>query len=182
VNSGIEFHRLASQNRDVSWHTDSLHSTRSGDRPFVYICEDEEIWRAVSTSACGRGASGLGPNHNHLIYGPAESYSLWTELGTAGQSWQIFNAYSWVGGFSVVDTYHCDSESYQRGAPDGNAPAGSTTQITASCSGVDSKGLAFTMNYVVYTYSYYSRGGGGKGGGGAGTRWQITGGSVSVNQ
>jgi hypothetical protein len=119
---------------------------------------------------------------NCIIYGPAESYSLWSELGTAGQSWQIFNVYSWVGGFSVVDTYHCDSASYQRGAPDSNAPAGSTTQITASCSGVDSKGLAFTMNYVVYAYSYYSRGGGGKGGGGAGTRWQITGGSVSIAQ
>jgi hypothetical protein len=38
------------------------------------------------------------------------------------------------------------------------------------------------MNYVVYAYSYYSRGGGGKGGGGAGTRWAVTGGSVNITQ
>ena len=117
---------------------------------------------------------------NCIIYGPGESFSLWTEIGSNGQSWQIFNVYSWVGGFSVVDTYHCDSASYQRGAPDSGAPAKSTTQISATCSGVDSNGKAFTMSYVVYAYSYYSRGGGGKGGGGAGTRWQVTGGSVSI--
>ena len=76
---------------------------------------------------------------NCIIYGPAESYSLWEEVGTNGQSWQIFNVYSWVGGFSVVDTYHCDSAAYQQGAPDSGAPPGSTTQITASCSGTDTK-------------------------------------------
>jgi hypothetical protein len=38
------------------------------------------------------------------------------------------------------------------------------------------------MHFTVYAYSYYSRGGGGKGGGGAGTRWQITGGSVTILQ
>jgi hypothetical protein len=119
---------------------------------------------------------------NCIIYGPAESYSLWEEIGASGQSWQIFNVYSWVNGFSVVDTYHCDSASYQQVAPDSGAPAGSTTEITASCAGVDSNGVAFTMNFVVYAYSYYSRGGGGKGGGGAGTRWRVTGGSVSILQ
>jgi uncharacterized membrane protein YgcG len=117
---------------------------------------------------------------NCIIYGPAESFSLWEETGTAGQSWQIFNVYSWVGGFSVVDTYHCDSASYQQGAAGSDAPPGSTTQIKSSCSGIDSNGSSFTMNYVVYAYSYYSRGGGGKGGGGAGTRWWITGGSVTI--
>ena len=117
---------------------------------------------------------------NCIIYGPAESYSLWEELGSSGQSWQIFNVYSWAGGFSVVDTYHCDSASYQRGAADSSAPAGSTTQITASCAGVDTSGAPFTMNFVVYAYSYHSRGGGGKGGGGAGTRWWVTGGSVTI--
>ena len=117
---------------------------------------------------------------NRIVYGPAESYSLWEEIGTAGQSWQIFNVYSWVGGFSVVDTYHCDSASYQQGAAGSGAPAGSTTQITSSCTGIDTSGAPFTMNYVVYAYSYYSRGGGGKGGGGAGTRWWLTGGSVTI--
>ena len=73
--------------------------------------------------------------------------------------------YSWVGGFSVVDTYHCNSAAYQQGPPDSSAPAGSTTQISASCSGVDTNAAPFTMNFVVYAYSYYSRGGGGKGGG-----------------
>jgi len=34
------------------------------------------------------------------------------------------------------------------------------------------------MNFVVYAYSYYSRGGGG----GAGTRWRVTGGSVTITQ
>ena len=68
---------------------------------------------------------------NCIIYGPAESYSLWEEIGTAGQSWQIFNIYSWDGGFSVVDTSHCDSAAYQRGAAGSGAPAGSTTQISA---------------------------------------------------
>jgi hypothetical protein len=106
---------------------------------------------------------------------------LWEEIGTAGQTWQIFNVYSWVGGFSVVNTYHCDS-AYQQGAPGSGAPPGSTTQITASCSGVDSNGVPFSMSFVVYAYSYYSRGGGGRGGGGAGTRWQITGGSVSITE
>jgi hypothetical protein len=117
---------------------------------------------------------------NCIIYGPAESFSLWTEVGSNGQSWQIFNVYSWVGGFSVVDTYHCDSAAYQRVPAGSGAPAGSTTQITATCSGVDTKGANFTMSYIVYAYSYYSRGGGGKGGGGAGTRWQVTGGSVTI--
>ena len=37
------------------------------------------------------------------------------------------------------------------------------------------------MNFVVYAYSYYSRGGG-KGGGGAGTRWWVTGGSVTITK
>ncbi len=118
--------------------------------------------------------------HNCIIYGPAESYSLWEEIGASGQSWQIFNVYSWVGGFSVVDTYHCDSAAYQQGPAGSGAPVGSTTQITASCSGTDSTGAPFTMSYVVYAYSYYSRGGGGKGGGGAGTRWSVTGGSVTI--
>ena len=120
---------------------------------------------------------------NCIIYGPAESYSLWEEIGTnptVNQSWQIFNVYSWVGGFSVVDTYHCASAAYQMGAAGADAPAHSTTEISASCSGIDSQGAAFTMNFVVYAYSYYSRGGGGKGGGGAGTRWQVTGGSVTI--
>jgi hypothetical protein len=117
---------------------------------------------------------------NCIIYGPAESYSLWEEIGTAGQSWQIFNVYSWVGGFSVVDTYHCDSAAYQRGPAGNGAPAGSTTEIISSCTGIDTSGVHFTMNYVVYAYSYYSRGGGGKGGGGAGTRWWVTGGSVTI--
>ena len=119
---------------------------------------------------------------NCIIYGPAESFSLWEEIGTSGQSWQIFNIYSWVNGFSVVDTYHCDSASYQQGAPDSNAPAHSTTEITAACAGTDSNGKPFSMNFVVYAYSYYSRGGGGKGGGGAGTRWAVTGGSVTIVQ
>ena len=119
---------------------------------------------------------------NCIIYGPAESFSLWEELGTKGQSWQIFNVYSWVGGFSVVDTYHCDSAAYQRGPSASAAPAGSTTEITASCSGVDTSGAQFTMQFVVYAYSYYSRGGGGKGGGGAGTRWWVTGGSVIIEK
>jgi hypothetical protein len=117
---------------------------------------------------------------NCIIYGPAESYSLWEEIGGNGQSWQIFNVYSWVGGFSVVDTYHCASAAYQQGAPDANAPPGTTPQISASCSGTDSNGNAFTMHFVVYAYSYYARGGGGKGGGGAGTRWWATGGWVTI--
>ena len=58
---------------------------------------------------------------NCIIYGPAESYSLWEEVGANGQSWQIFNVYSWVGGFSVVDTYHCNSAAYQPG-PAGSGP------------------------------------------------------------
>jgi hypothetical protein len=119
---------------------------------------------------------------NCIIYGPAESYSLWEEIGTAGQTWQIFNVYSWVGGFSVVDTYRCNSAVYQQGPAGSGAPAGSTTEITASCAGADTKGVPFTMNFTVYAYSYYSRGGGGKGGGGAGTRWQVTGGSVTIAQ
>jgi hypothetical protein len=119
---------------------------------------------------------------NCIIYGPAESFSLWEEIGASGQSWQIFNIYSWVNGFSTVDTFHCASASYQQGAPDSGAPAGSTTQITASCSGIDTNAVPFNMNFVVYAYSYYSRGGGGKGGGGAGTRWWITGGSVTIAQ
>lgn len=117
---------------------------------------------------------------NCIIYGPAESFSLWEEIGANGQSWQIFNVYSWVGGFSVVDTYHCDSASYQQGPAGSGAPLHSVVQINASCSGVDSKGVNFTMQYTVYAYSYYSRGGGGKGGGGAGTRWAVTGGHVTI--
>jgi hypothetical protein len=117
---------------------------------------------------------------NCIVYGPAESFSLWEEIGSAGQSWQIFNVYSWVGGFSVVDTYHCDSAAWQQGPAGSGAPTGSTTQITASCAGVDTNGTPFTMSFVLYAYSYYSRGGGGKGGGGAGTRWWVTGGSVTL--
>ncbi|HXK06944.1 MAG TPA: hypothetical protein VMS37_31405 [Verrucomicrobiae bacterium] len=124
--------------------------------------------------------SGCAHIDNCIIYGPAESYSLWEEIGANGQSWQIFNVYSWVGGFSVVDTYHCNSAAYQQGPAGAGAPAGSTTQISATCSGVDTYGAAFTMQFTVYAYSYYSRGGGGKGGGGAGTRWWVTGGSVNI--
>jgi len=120
--------------------------------------------------------------NNCIIYGPAEGYSLWEETGANGQSWQIFNIYSWVNGFSVVDTYHCYSAAYQQGPAGSGAPPGSTTQIVASCSGIDSKAEAFTMHFTVYAYSYYSRGGGGKGGGGAGTRWWVTGGSVTIVQ
>jgi hypothetical protein len=96
--------------------------------------------------------------NNCTIYGPAESYSLWEELGAAGQSWQIFNVYSWSGGFSVVDTYHCDSAVYKQSPAGAEAQKGSTTEVAASCSSVDSDGRAFTMNYVVHAYSYYSRG------------------------
>ena len=117
---------------------------------------------------------------NCIIYGPAESFSLWEELGANGQSWQIFNVYSWVHGFSVVDTYHCDSAAYQRGPAGSGSPAGSTTEIRASCAGVDAHGADFTMHFTVNAYSYYARGGGGKGGGGAGTRWWVTGGSVTI--
>jgi hypothetical protein len=117
---------------------------------------------------------------NCILYGPAESFSLWEEIGSNGQSWQIFSAYSWGGGVSVVDTYHCASASYHQGAPGYGASAGSTVEITASCSGVDSNAAPFTMSFTVYAYSYYSRGGGGKGGGGAGTRWWVTGGSVTI--
>jgi hypothetical protein len=112
---------------------------------------------------------------NCIIYGPAESYSLWEEIGASSQSWQIFNVYSWADGFSVVDTYRCGSASYQQGPAGDDAPPGSTTEITASCSGLDANGTPFAMNFVVYAYSYYSRGGGGRGGGGAGTRWRVTG-------
>jgi hypothetical protein len=117
---------------------------------------------------------------NCIVYGPAESFSLWEEIGTSGQSWQIFIVYNWVGGFSVVDTYHCNSAAYQQGPAGSGAPPLSVVQINASCAGTDTNGAAFTMQYTVYAYSYYSRGGGGKGGGGAGTRWWITGGSVTI--
>jgi hypothetical protein len=119
---------------------------------------------------------------NCIIYGPAESFSLWEEIGTNGQSWQIFNVYSWTQGFSVVDSNHCDSASYHQGTPGSDAPKGSTTQITAACSGIDSNGAHFSMQFIVYAYSYYSRGGGGRGGGGAGTRWWVTGGSVQITK
>jgi len=77
---------------------------------------------------------------NCIIYGPAESFSLWEEVGNNGQSWQIFNVYSWVGGFSVVDTYHCNSAAYHQGSPGSGAPPKSTTEITASCAGLDTNG------------------------------------------
>src|SRR5260370_20518900 len=86
---------------------------------------------------------------NCIIYGPAESYSLWEEIGTAGQSWQIFNVYSWVGGFSVVDTYHCDSAAYQQGPAGSGAPAGSTTQRTLSFTGIDTSGEPRASRHVV---------------------------------
>ncbi len=138
------------------------------------------FWLRGETNTYTLPPSGCVNINNCIIYGPAESYSLWEETGSNGQSWQIFNVYSWVGGFSVVDTYHCYSAAYHQGPAGSGAPAGSTTQIAASCSGTDSKGNAFTMQFVVYAYSYYSRGGGGKGGGGAGTRWWVTGGSVTI--
>jgi hypothetical protein len=119
---------------------------------------------------------------NCIIYGPSENYSLWEEIGSNGQSWQIFNVYSWVGGFSVVDTYHCDSAAYHQGPAGTGAPPGSTTEITASCSGVDTNGSPFTMRFAVFAYTYYSRGGGGRGGGGAGWRWRVTGGVVHITQ
>jgi hypothetical protein len=119
---------------------------------------------------------------NCIIYGPAESYSLWTEVGANGQSLQIINLYSWVGGFSVVDTYHGDSATYQRGAPRSGAPWEAPPRFPQHAPASIRRGLAFIMNYTVYAYRYYSRGGGGKGGGGAGTRWWVTGGSVTITQ
>jgi hypothetical protein len=109
---------------------------------------------------------------NCILYGPAESFSLWTTT-----KWSIFNIYSWMNGFSTVDTFNCPTETYATGA--GN-PTG--ISIIASCSGHDANGAPFTMSYTVNAYSYYSRGGGGKGGGGAGTRWQVTGGSVTITK
>lgn len=108
---------------------------------------------------------------NCIIYGPAESFSLWTTT-----KWSIFNIYSWQNGFSVVDTFNCGTQSYSSG------PAGNGVAITASCSGHDANGAPFSMTYTVDAYSYYSRGGGGRGGGGAGTRWQVTGGTVTITK
>ena len=129
------------------------------------------IW-AQSTTTYTLPAAGCVQIANCIIYGPGESFSLWTTA-----NWSIFNVYSWTNGFTVVDTFYCTTETYS------SAPAGgSSVAITASCSGKDTKGVPFSMKYTVDAYSYYSRGGGGKGGGGAGTRWAVTGGSVSITQ
>jgi hypothetical protein len=108
---------------------------------------------------------------NCIIYGPGESFSLWTT-----PKWSIFNIYSWQNGFSVVDTFNCATQSYSSG------PGSTGIVITAACSSADAHGVPFSMTYTVNAYSYYSRGGGGKGGGGAGTRWAITGGAVTISQ
>ena len=145
---------------------------------FVFLMAPALV-RGQTTTTYALPPAGCVNINNCIIYGPNEAYSLWEELGTSGQSWQIFTVYS---GSSSPDTYHCYSAGYQQGPADSSAPAGSMTEIKASCSGIDSNGKAFAMSFVVYAYSYYSRGGGGRGGGGAGTRWRITGGSVTIHE
>jgi len=54
--------------------------------------------------------------------------------------------------------------------------------VTASCSGVDADGVPLTLSYTVNAYSYKARSGGGKGGGGSGTRYAITGGTITLIQ
>jgi len=112
--------------------------------------------------------------NNCIIYGPGELFSLWTT-----PTWSIFtvNSYSPQTGYTTLNTFYCHTENYSSGA---GQPSGVT--ISVSCSDVDAHGVPFTMSYTVNAYSYYSRGGGGRGGGGAGTRWQITGGSVTITQ
>jgi hypothetical protein len=128
------------------------------------------VGAASSTNTYSLPPQGCVQISNCILYGPAESYSLWTTT-----KWSIFNLYSWQDGFSVVDTFNCTSETYSTGAAGGTSIA-----ITASCSGHDANGAPFSMTYTVDAYSYYSRGGGGKGGGGAGTRWWVTGGTVTL--
>ena len=113
---------------------------------------------------------------NCIIYGPGEAWGLWESTG-----YSIFNVYSWVNGFSVVDTYSCSSNSSYTTVPNSaNGPTGVT--VLASCSGVDADGVTFTLSYTINAYSYKSRGGGGKGGGGAGTRYAVTGGTITLIQ
>lgn len=135
------------------------------------------VWAALPASAAAATTKtySLPPQvcvriSNCILYGPEESYSLWTTT-----TWSIFNQFSWVNGFSVVDTFNCASETYSD-----TSAGGTAVVIAANCSGHDANGAPFSMTYRVDAYSYYSRGGGGKGGGGAGTRWQVTGGTVSV--
>ena len=129
------------------------------------------VW-AQSTSTYVLPPQGCVQIANCIVYGPAESFSLWTTA-----KWSIFNLYSWQNGFSVVDTFNCSSESYS------SVPAGGTAvAITESCSGRDAKGVPFTMTYRVDAYSYMARSGGGKGGGGAGMRWWVTSAIVSLTR
>ena len=129
------------------------------------------IWAQATTTTYTLPPAVCVNIQNCIIYGPAESFSLWTT-----PHWSIFSIYSWVNGFSTVDTFNCPTETYTTGP--GN-PQGISLMVT--CSGNDANGAPFTMSYAVTACSYYSRGGG-KGGGGAGTRWQITGGSVTITK
>ena len=108
---------------------------------------------------------------NCIIYGPGENYSLWTTPG-----WSIFDVNSWANGFQTLDTYHCYSQTYSSG------PGTTGIVIVAGCTGTDTKGVPFAMSYTVNAYSYVVRVGSGRGGGGVGTRWMVTGGTVSITQ
>lgn len=130
------------------------------------------VW-AQSTSTYTLPEGGCVQISNCIIYGPGESFSLWTTT-----KWSIFNIFSWQNGtgFTVVDTFNCASQTYS------SVPSGTGVLITATCTGHDANGVPFSMAYNVDAYSYYSRGGGGKGGGGAGTRWRVTGGTVTITK
>jgi hypothetical protein len=133
--------------------------------PTSLLCQSNTTTYLMSTQACVHLS-------NCILYGPGESWSLWEADSSSPlptSDFAIFSIYNWVGGFSVVNTYRCDTQSYVTQSLPSPAPL-PTLQITASCSGVDSNaGLPFSLNYVIYAYSYVTRGGGGKGGGGAGT-------------
>ena len=150
--------------------------------PVVLFCL-APVFSQTTTTTYEIPAQGCVHLSNCILYGPAESWSLWeadSQPPLPVSDFAIFNVYSWVDGFSVVDTYPCLSQSYTTKSLPGPAPK-PTLEVTASCSGVDhDKGLPFSMTYLIYAYSYYSRGGGGRGGGGAGTRYWVTGGTVTL--
>jgi hypothetical protein len=113
---------------------------------------------------------------NCILYGPNEQFSLWTTAPSTGTlGWSIFTVYDWSSGVAVpVDTYNCNNSSYS------TVPAGTAITLSQICSGTSVEGKTFQLSYTLNAYSYKARSGGGKGGGGAGTRWFVTGGTVTL--
>ena len=116
---------------------------------------------------------------NCTIYANNETQWLWWDYNSAGSGFVIFELASWDPSYHAVNQYICGDPNL---TPGGSSGVSTFDGTSGTCSNVDSNGVPFSMSYSFQVTPYTTTGGGGKGGGGAGTRYSITGLTVSIDQ